>query len=121
MDLNKDLLLVIDSSGLGDGEPDLGERLMKAFLNVLFESGDLPARIICMNSGIFLTTEGSPVLDILKGYEDAGNRDPFVWDLPRLLRQERQAPSGKTHEHERDGGCPSGLQEGFETLAKTRK
>lgn len=72
MDLNKDLLLVIDSSGLGDGEPDLGERLMKAFLDVLLESGDLPARIICMNSGIFLATEGSPVLDTLKGYEDQG-------------------------------------------------
>lgn len=72
MALNKDILLVIDSSGLGDGEPDLGERLMKAFLNVLFESGDLPARIIAMNSGIFLTTEGSPVLDILKGYEAQG-------------------------------------------------
>jgi len=72
MNLNKDLLLVIDSSGLGDGEPDLGESLMKAFLNALFESGDLPAKIISMNSGIFLTTEGSPVLDILKGYEEKG-------------------------------------------------
>ncbi len=72
MGVNKDLLLVIDSSGLGDGEPDLGEKLMKAFLNVLFESGDLPARIICMNSGVFLTTDGSSVLDILKGYEEQG-------------------------------------------------
>lgn len=72
MSLNKDLLLVIDSSGLGDGEPDLGERLMKAFLNVLLEGGDLPAKLICMNSGIFLTTEGSPVLEILKRYEEEG-------------------------------------------------
>ena len=72
MALNRDLLLVVDSSGLGDGEPDLGARLMKAFLNVLLESGDLPARIICMNSGIFLATEGSPVLDTLKGYEEQG-------------------------------------------------
>jgi len=70
--LNKDILLVIESSGLGDGEPDLGERLMKAFLNVLLEGEDLPARVICMNSGIFLTTEGSPVLDILKRYEEKG-------------------------------------------------
>ena len=72
MALNKDLLLVIESSGVGDGEPDLGERLMKAFLNVLLESGRLPARIICMNSGIFLTTDGSPALDILKGFEEQG-------------------------------------------------
>ena len=73
MTRNEDLLVVIDSSGLGDGEPDLGEKLMKAFLNVLLESGDLPARIICMNSGIFLTTEDSPVLDILKRYEEEGS------------------------------------------------
>jgi selenium metabolism protein YedF len=73
MSLNKDLLLVIDSSGMGDGEPDLGEKLMKAFLNVFLETGDLPARIVCMNSGIFLTTEGSPVLDILKRYEEQGS------------------------------------------------
>lgn len=72
MALNKDLLVVIDSSGLGDGEPDLGEKLMKAFLKVLLESAELPARILCMNSGIFLTTEGSPVLDILKRYEAQG-------------------------------------------------
>ena len=72
MPLKNDLLVVIDSSGVGDGEPDLGEKLMKAFLNVLLESGDLPARIISMNSGVFLTTEGSPVLDILKRYEEQG-------------------------------------------------
>ena len=72
MALNKDFLLVIESSGLGDGEPDLGERLMKAFLKVLLESEEWPARIICMNSGVFLTTEGSPVLDVLKQCEEQG-------------------------------------------------
>jgi len=72
MPLNKDLLLVIESAGLGDGEPDLGEKLMKAFLNVLLESGELPARIIFMNSGVFLSTEGSPVLETLNRYRDQG-------------------------------------------------
>jgi len=73
MAINKDLLLVIDSSGVGDSEPDLGEKLMKAFLNALIESDALPARIICMASGIFLTTEGSPVLDLMKRFEDHGS------------------------------------------------
>ncbi len=72
MRLNKDFLLILDSSGLGEGEPDLGERLMKAFLNGLLESDELPARIICMNSGVFLTTKGSPVLDSLMRYEEQG-------------------------------------------------
>jgi len=72
MALNEELLLVIDSSGLGDGEPDLGEKLMKLFLNALLESGNLPAKIICMNSGVFLATEGSPILDTMKRYDEQG-------------------------------------------------
>jgi selenium metabolism protein YedF len=72
MKLNNDFLLVLDSAGLGEGEPDLGEKLMKAFLNVLLESGELPAKIIFMNSGVFLTTEGSPALEILTRYQEQG-------------------------------------------------
>lgn len=69
---DEDLLLILGSAGLGGGEPDLGEKLMTAFLSMLFESEKLPARIICMNSGVFLTTEGSPVLDLLERFEAAG-------------------------------------------------
>jgi len=72
MAVNGELLLVLDSSGLGDGEPDLGEKLIKAFLKVLLESGELPAQIICLNSGIFLTTAGSPVLELMKGFAMQG-------------------------------------------------
>jgi len=74
MKLNNELLLVLDSSGLGDGEPDLGEKLVKAFLKVLLESGNLPAKIICMNSGIFLTTKGSPVLEIMQAFAEQGTK-----------------------------------------------
>jgi selenium metabolism protein YedF len=73
MAINSELLLVIKSPGLGEGEPDLGERLLKGFLNMLLESGDLPSKIIFMNSGIFLTTEGSAFLDILKRYAEEGS------------------------------------------------
>ncbi|HOP06642.1 MAG TPA: sulfurtransferase-like selenium metabolism protein YedF [candidate division Zixibacteria bacterium] len=72
MTVDKDLLLLIKSDGLGDGEPDLGAKLMNAFLNMLYESGRLPALVICMNSGIFLTTEGSPVIETLRKFADAG-------------------------------------------------
>jgi hypothetical protein len=41
---------------LGDGEPDLGETLLGTFLKTLLESKDLSSNIICINSGIFLTT-----------------------------------------------------------------
>jgi selenium metabolism protein YedF len=74
MNLDDDLLLLCKSAGVGDGEPDLGEKLMKSFLTMLLESGRLPARCVFINSGIFLTTEGSPVLDLLQQYERAGSQ-----------------------------------------------
>ncbi len=72
MKIDKNFLLILKSSGLGDGEPDLGEKLIKAFLETLYESGTLPARIICLNSGIFLTTEGSSVHEVMRKFLDQG-------------------------------------------------
>ena len=72
MPINVDLLLVLKSSTFGEGEIDLGETLMEKFLNTLLESGNLPARIICMNSAIFLTTAGSHFNDILSKFELEG-------------------------------------------------
>ncbi len=66
------LLLLIESAGVGDGEPDLGEKLMKAFLTQLLELGSLPAKAIFMNTGVFLTTEGSPVAEQLRSLAAAG-------------------------------------------------
>ncbi|HUT52379.1 MAG TPA: sulfurtransferase-like selenium metabolism protein YedF [bacterium] len=72
MAVDKDLLVVLKSAGLGEGEPDLAEKLMKSFLAMLLESGKIPARMIFMNSGIFLTTEGSAVIDVIKKFEEQG-------------------------------------------------
>jgi len=72
MKIDRELLLMLKSSELGAGEPDLGAKLMHAFLDTLFASGRIPAKIACLNSGIFLTTEGSPVADVLKKFEKAG-------------------------------------------------
>jgi selenium metabolism protein YedF len=72
MGLKKDTLVILKSSELGEGVPDLGEKLLQAFLKMLSESGTIPAKIICMNSGIFLTTEGSPVIEIMNKFEKDG-------------------------------------------------
>ena len=72
MPLDNDFLLVLKSSGIGDGEIDLGNKLMRSFLNMLVEMDNIPARIICMNSGIFLTTEDSPVEDLLLTMQTKG-------------------------------------------------
>lgn len=73
MAVNGSLLLLLKSSMLGEGEPNLGEKLLSAFLTQLLESGSIPARIICMNSGIFLTTEGSSMQALLKEFETLGS------------------------------------------------
>ena len=72
MSVDSDLLVMIQSNGLGDGEPDLGEKLMKAWLEQLWESGSVPATMAFLNSGIFLTTEGSQVIGTLKDFANAG-------------------------------------------------
>lgn len=72
MKLNEDLLLILKSSGMADSESDLGAKLMNSFLNVLLDTGSLPAKIICMGTGIFLTTEGSPVRELLDRFARNG-------------------------------------------------
>ena len=73
MAIDNSMLLLIKSSMLGEGEPDLGEKLLRAFLAQLLESGSIPARIIFMNSGIFLTTEGSSMLDLITQFASLGS------------------------------------------------
>jgi selenium metabolism protein YedF len=72
MKTNPKFLLVLKSSGLGEGEVDLSENLLDKFLTVLYDSGDLPARIICMNSAVFLTTGNSRFIEIFNKYNAAG-------------------------------------------------
>ena len=71
--MEDNLLLVIKSSVLGDGETDLGEKLMDSFLTQLLELGKIPARIICLSTGVFLTTtEGSSALETIRRFQEAG-------------------------------------------------
>ena len=72
MPVDNDLLLVLKSSELVPAEPDLGAKLMRSFLAMLLESGRLPQTIVCMGTAIFLTTEGSPVLDLMEKFAAAG-------------------------------------------------
>ena len=73
MAVDRSLMLLIKSSMLGEGEPDLGEKLLSAFLAQLLESGSVPARIVCMNTGIFLTTEGSSMRDLMSRFDAQGS------------------------------------------------
>ncbi|QEM69039.1 sulfurtransferase-like selenium metabolism protein YedF [Geobacter sp. FeAm09] len=59
-------VLLITSDRLGDGPEELGRLLMKNFIHTLLETSELPARMLFLNTGVFLTTEGSDLLEALE-------------------------------------------------------
>jgi len=65
-------VVFITTDRLGTGYQQLGEILMKAFLNTLWDAEPKPAKLLFLNDGIRLTTEGSEVLESLRLLEKAG-------------------------------------------------
>ena len=66
------LVVFITTDRLGVGEDRLGSILMKAFLNTLHDSEPKPDKIVFINYGVKLTTEGSDVLDSLEALTEDG-------------------------------------------------
>lgn len=66
------LVVVISSKIMGEGDEVLGANLLKAFIYSLSQLDDLPKSILFYNSGAFITTENSPSLDDLKKLENEG-------------------------------------------------
>lgn len=61
-----EVVVLVTSNVLGQGEDKLGSLLMKSFLYTLTQmEGDVKG-LIFMNSGVLLTTEGSEVIDYLE-------------------------------------------------------
>jgi selenium metabolism protein YedF len=64
-------VMLFASDRLGEGPEELGRLLVKNFIITLLDLAELPDRMLFVNSGVFLTTEGSEVLEAL---EKLGNR-----------------------------------------------
>ena len=64
-------VILIGSERLGDGPEELGRLLMKNFIITLLDVAETPDRMLFVNSGVLLTTEGSEVIEAL---EKLGNR-----------------------------------------------
>ena len=60
-----DTVFMITSDRLGDGPEELGRLLMKNLVFTLLENSNLPSRMLFLNSGVHLTTEGSELLETL--------------------------------------------------------
>jgi len=56
----------ISRNTLGQGNEELGAILIKSFFFTISEKTPLPKTIIFVNSGVFLTVAGSPVLELLQ-------------------------------------------------------
>ncbi len=65
-------VLLITSDQLGTGDEALGQLLIAAFINTLAEAKKKPAKMLFINRGVMLTTEGSRVLATLKQLELEG-------------------------------------------------
>ena len=66
------LLLLMGSSVLGRGDDQQGSSLMNSLFYAISRLESVPATIILINSGVFLVSEGSPILEHLKSLEKRG-------------------------------------------------
>jgi selenium metabolism protein YedF len=64
-------VIIVTSDRLGDGADELGRLLMKNFIITLLDLECLPDRMLFLNSGVLLTTDGS---DVLEALDVLGNR-----------------------------------------------
>lgn len=65
--------VLITSDRLGP-EPELGHVLMRAFLNTLGQATRRPTKLLFLNRGVYLTTEGSEAVEVLAELERQGTQ-----------------------------------------------
>jgi selenium metabolism protein YedF len=75
-------VLFIAADRMGEGPEELGRLLMKNFIITLLDLEQAPDRILFVNSGVFLSTEGSELLEAL---EKLGNRGVEVMSCGACL------------------------------------
>lgn len=73
MNLYEELVIIVPKKTLGEGSETLGETLMKSYIFALSENEITPKTIIFLNGGVFLTTEGSLVIDSLLQLKNKGS------------------------------------------------
>ncbi|MBN2681793.1 MAG: sulfurtransferase-like selenium metabolism protein YedF [Bacteroidales bacterium] len=72
--ITKNIVIAFQDNKMGKGSDELGEILIKGFINTLPEMKPLPNTLIFLNAGITLTCSGSPVLETLKKLELQGTK-----------------------------------------------
>jgi selenium metabolism protein YedF len=67
-----DFVVVISSELMGEGDDELGRKLMKSFFISLSCLDSMPSSVMFYNSGVKLTVNDSDVIDILQELEKKG-------------------------------------------------
>lgn len=67
-----DHIIAIKSNQMGVGEPELGETLIRSYINSLTDLDTLPKMIIFYNSGVKLLDKNSDTIQTLKEIEQMG-------------------------------------------------
>jgi sulfur relay (sulfurtransferase) complex TusBCD TusD component (DsrE family) len=70
--MSKSLAVMITRSGMGSADAELEHKLMRTWLKVIAENGQLPGALCFYTDGVKLAVEGSPVLEELRRLEAAG-------------------------------------------------
>lgn len=65
-------ILLVTSDQLGNGPDELGRLLMKNFIFTLLETPELPGRILFLNSGVLLATDGAETVEALQKLSEMG-------------------------------------------------
>ena len=58
-------VLILPAQGMGRGQPELQQRLLKTYLTMLLENDYRPQAICFYTEGVYLACDGSPVLNEL--------------------------------------------------------
>jgi len=66
------IMVMVTTDKVGNGDDELGAKLMVNFLKTLKEMGDELWRLVFLNNGVKLTLEDSQVLPDLKGLQENG-------------------------------------------------
>lgn len=69
---SKKTLIMITNDVIGNGDRELGEKLMQNFLKTLPEMGDSLWRLVFLNEGVKLSVKDSPTLPALTQLETIG-------------------------------------------------
>jgi selenium metabolism protein YedF len=65
-------VMCFSSDAMGTGPAELGEILMKAFVNTIKEVKPLPGHCVFYNTGVRLVIQGSPLIDPLRQLSEQG-------------------------------------------------